>query len=119
MTSLTQHFVPAKGSFRDLSDKCTVHHTQSALPIPLQTVNYALLCISKIIVYTVAELENNRLQIVDLLIQVVEKNMPEEKVGVVVKCDGKYQVSFYTMGGGTCFLYKFGNTKTNMIITDV
>ena len=26
--------------------------------------------------------------------QVVEKKQPEERVGVVVKCDGKYQVSY-------------------------
>ncbi len=28
--------------------------------------------------------------------------MPEEKVGVVVKCDGKYQVSCNAMGEGAC-----------------
>ena len=26
--------------------------------------------------------------------QVVEKKQPEERVGVVVKCDGKYQVAY-------------------------
>ena len=31
--------------------------------------------------------------------------MPEEKVGVVVKCDGKYQVGFIAVGGFTCIFF--------------
>lgn len=43
--------------------------------------------------------------------------MPEEKVGVVVKCDGKYQVGFIAVGGLTIFfliyLYYYEFHKTS------